>query len=351
MSEFTTPTGPQTDGNVTVTGGRATSRLSPSTLLGIVGTYGLLILTVLLAILFSFLLPNTFPTQLTLDSILSTTAITALLALSEMIVSSIGQIDLSVGYGIGISHILAIGLITRSNLPWGLAVVMVLLIGMLIGLINGLLVQVAKIDSFIATLGVGTVIYGISNWYTNGQQIVGTLPNGFISISNTFLFGIPLPAFYVAVIAILLWIAFEFLPVGRYLYALGSNARAAELSGIPRPRYIIGAFVAAGLLMAFAGVVLASRIQVGQSNVGPDYLLPAIVGALLGATTIRTGRVNVWGTIIAVLLLAVGVAGIEQIGAAFFVNPLFNGLTLIIAVGLAGYAARRRLRAKVKEGR
>ena len=353
MKEFTTPTSPQPDGEaaVTVTARRIPGRFSVSTLLGILGTYGLLILTVLLAILFSILLPNTFPTQLTLDSILATTSITALLALSEMIVSSIGQIDLSVGYGIGIAHILAVGLITRSNLPWGLDIVAVLLVGVLIGLANGLLVQIAKIDSFIATLGVGTVIYGIANWYTNGQQIVGTLPGGFIAISNTFLFGIPLPAFYVAIIAIVMWIAFEFLPVGRYLYALGSNARAAELSGIPRPRYIIGAFVAAGILIGFAGIVLASRIQVGQSNVGPDYLLPAIVGALLGATTIRPGRVNVWGTIIAVLLLAVGVAGIEQIGAAFFVNPLFNGLTLIIAVGLAGYAARRRLRARVKEGR
>ncbi len=353
MKEFTTPTSPQPDGEaaVTVTARRIPGRFSVPTLLGILGTYGLLILTVLLAILFSILLPNTFPTQLTLDSILATTSITALLALSEMIVSSIGQIDLSVGYGIGIAHILAVGLITRSNLPWGLDIVAVLLVGVLIGLANGLLVQIAKIDSFIATLGVGTVIYGIANWYTNGQQIVGTLPGGFIAISNTFLFGIPLPAFYVAIIAIVMWIAFEFLPVGRYLYALGSNARAAELSGIPRPRYIIGAFVAAGLLIGFAGIVLASRIQVGQSNVGPDYLLPAIVGALLGATTIRPGRVNVWGTIIAVLLLAVGVAGIEQIGAAFFVNPLFNGLTLIIAVGLAGYAARRRLRARVKEGR
>jgi ribose transport system permease protein len=230
-------------------------------------------------------------------------------------------------------------------------VVIVLLVGALIGLINGLLVQVAKIDSFIATLGVGTVIYGLSNWYTNGQQIVGTIPNGFLAISNTTLFGIPAPAIYVAVIAVVLWIAFEFLPVGRYLYALGSNARAAELSGIPRARYVIGAFVAGGLLTAFAGVVLASRLQVGQSNVGPDYLLPAIVGALLGATTIRPGRVNVWGTIIAILLLAVGVAGIEQFGAAFFVDSLFNGLTLVIAVGLAGYAARRRLQARVKEGR
>lgn len=331
---------------------QAARRLSPTGALSMLGTYGLLILTLLLIGLFSILLPNTFPTQLTLEAILSTTSITALLALSEMIVASIGQIDLSVGYSIGIAHILAIGLITRSNLPWGLVIVIVLLVGVGIGLVNGLLVQVAKIDSFIATLGVGTAVYGLSNWYTNGQQIVGNIPNGFIAISNNTLFGIPAPAYYVAIISIVLWIAFEYLPVGRYLYALGSNARAAELSGIPRARYMIGAFAVAGLLTGFAGVVLASRLQVGQSNVGPDYLLPAIVGALLGATTIRPGRVNVWGTIIAILLLAVGVAGLEQFGAAFFVDSLFNGLTLVIAVGLAGYAARRRLRVKrTQEGR
>jgi ribose transport system permease protein len=350
MKEVTTPTRPPASGNEQ-TKVATSRRRSTSSLLSTLGTYGLPILTVLLIVLFSILLPDTFPTQLTLASILSTTSIIALLALAEMMVAAIGQIDLSVGYGIGIAHILAIGLITRSQLPWGLVVVIVLLVGAFIGLINGLLVQVAKIDSFIATLGVGTVIYGLSNWYTNGQQIVGTIPNGFIAISNTTLFGIPAPAIYVAIIAVVLWIAFEFLPVGRYLYALGSNARAAELSGIPRTRYVIGAFVAGGLLTAFAGIVLASRLQVGQSNVGPDYLLPAIVGALLGATTIRPGRVNVWGTIIAILLLAVGVAGIEQFGAAFFVDSLFNGLTLVIAVGLAGYAARRRLQARVKEGR
>ena len=356
MKDFTTPASQSSPPPLTV-GNEQTSKVPArrsgraASLLSVLGTYGLPILTVLLIVLFSFLLPNTFPTQLTLDSILGTTSIVALLALAEMIISAIGQIDLSVGYGIGITHILAIGLLTRSHLPWGLVVLLVLVAGVLIGLTNGLLVQVVKIDSFIATLGVGTVIYGLANWYTNGQQIVGTLPDGFIAISNTTFLGIPLPAYYVAIIAIVLWIAFEFLPVGRYLYALGSNARAAELSGIPRPRYIIGAFIAGGILIAFAGIVLASRIQVGQSNVGPDYLLPSIVGALLGATTIRPGRVNVWGTIIAVLLLAIGVAGIEQFGAAFFVDSLFNGLTLIIAVGLAGYASRRRLQARVKEGR
>ena len=353
MKDFTAPT-PQPASPLTVGNeqqANVTRRSSASTLLSTLGTYGLPILTVLLIALFSLILPNTFPTQLTLASILGTTSIVALLALAEMVICAIGEIDLSVGYGVGIAHILAIGLITRSHLHWGLAVVLVLFAGVLIGLINGLLVQVAKIDSFIATLGIGTVIYGIANWYTNGQQIVGNLPDGFIAISNTTVLGVPLPAIYVALIAIVLWIAFEYLPIGRYLYALGSNARAAELSGIPCRRYILAAFMVGGVLTAVAGIVLASRLQVGQSNVGPDYLLPSIVGALLGATTIRPGRVNVWGTIIAVLLLAVGVAGIEQFGAAFFVDSLFNGLTLVIAVGLAGYAARRRLRARVKEGK
>jgi len=98
---------------------------------------------------------------------------------------------------------------------------------------------------------------------------------------------------------------------------------------------------------AIAGIVLGAKLQVGQSNIGPEYLLPAFVGALLGSTSVRPGRVNVWGTIIAVLILAVGISGIQQLGASFFIEPLFNGLTLIIAVGLAGYFARRRLRVAV----
>jgi ribose transport system permease protein len=227
-------------------------------------------------------------------------------------------------------------------------VVIVLLVGAGIGLINGLLVHFVKIDSFIATLGIGTIVYGISNWYTGGQQVVGNLPAGFIAINGLSLAGIPAPAIYLFIVAVLLWLTFEFLPVGRYLYALGSNARAAELTGIPRGKYVIGAFVTSGLLTAFAGVLLASQLQVGQSNIGSEYLLPAFVGALLGSTTVRPGRVNVWGTIIAVLILAVGISGIQQLGGAFFVEPLFDGTTLVVAVGLAGYATRRRLRRVVK---
>jgi ribose transport system permease protein len=209
-------------------------------------------------------------------------------------------------------------------------------------LINGLLVEVAQIDSFIATLGTGTILYAIAMWHTGGRQIMGTLGAGFIAINATWVAGLPIGAFYVLVIAIVLWLVTERLPLGRHLYAIGANPKAAALNGIPVRAYVIGVFVASGLLTAFAGVVLASKLRIGQASVGLEYLLPALVGAFLGSTTIKPGRVNVWGTLIGVLILAVGISGIQQFGAAFFVEPLFNGATLIVAIGLAGYAQRRR---------
>ena len=315
------------------------------TILGLLATNGLLLLTILLAIVFSILLPTTFPTVFTVQSILVTKSISALLAFAVMIPLVTNQFDLSVGYTIGLTHILAIGLQVRSGIPWELTVLIVLLVGGMIGLINGILVDVAGIDSFIATLGSGTIAYSLANWYTNGQQVFGKLPHGFILINGATVLGIPMPAIYVLILSFILWITLEFLPVGRYMYVIGSNPRAADLAGIPRRRYIIGAFTASGLITALAGITLASQLQVGQSNIGPDYLLPAFVGALLGSTTIKPGRVNVWGTIIAVLILAIGISGIQQFGGAFFVEPLFNGTTLVVAVGVAAYAARRRLRA------
>ena len=95
-------------------------------------------------------------------------------------------------------------------------------------------------------------------------------------------------------------------------------------------------------IAGFAGCVLAAKLRIGQANVGLDYLLPALVGAFLGSTTIKPGRVNVWGTMFGVLILAVGISGIQQLGGAFFVEPLFNGTTLVVAIALAAFAQRRR---------
>jgi len=304
--------------------------------------YGLVILTALLILLFSILLPQTFPTMLNLRSIISDKTIIAILSLAAMIPMAAGRIDLTIGYGIVLWHVLAISLQTMFGLPWPVAVLIVILLGAFTGFLNGLLVEIAKIDSFIATLGTGTVLYAIALWHTGGRQVVGMLPQGFYALNGTVVFGLPITGIYVLALAFVMWIVLEYLPIGRYIYAIGANPKAAALNGIPVRRFVIGAFVTSGTLAAVAGVLLASKLRIGQASVGLEYLLPALVGAFLGSTTIKPGRVNVWGTMIGVIILAVGIAGIQQFGGSFYVEPLFNGVTLLVAIGIAGYAQRRR---------
>lgn len=314
--------------------GKRLARLAP--------TYGLVILMFGLIVLFSILLPNTFPTMLNLRAILSDKAIIALLSLAAMVPMAAGRIDLTVGYGIVLWHILVISLQTLYGVPWPVAVLVVLALGVLVGALNGILVEVARIDSFIATLGTGTILYALALWHTGGRQMVGMLPDGFLGISGTFVFGLPITAYYVVVITFALWVILEYTPIGRYLYAIGANQRAAELNGIPTRKFVVGAFVTSGLMTAAGGVLLASKLRIGQASVGLEFLLPALVGAFLGSTTIKPGRVNVWGTIVGVMILAVGISGIQQFGGSFWVEPLFNGTTLLIAIGIAGYAQRRK---------
>jgi ribose transport system permease protein len=304
--------------------------------------YGLPILTVLLIIFFSLLLPDTFPTTLNIRSILSDKAIIALLSLAATVPMMAGRIDLTVGFGIVMWHILAISLQVQYGVPWPLAMLIVIACAALVGLLNGLLVEVAQIDSFIATLGTGTILYALALWLTEGRQIMGVLSPGFIAVNTTSLLGLPIPSLYVILLAVGLWLVSERLPLGRHIYAIGANEKAAALNGIPVRAYVIGVFIASGVLAGFAGCVLAAKLRIGQANVGLDYLLPALVGAFLGSTTIRPGRVNVWGTIFGVLILAVGISGIQQLGGAFFVEPLFNGTTLVISIALAAFAQRRR---------
>ena len=313
-------------------------------LLRFVSQYGLPGMLLLAIAVFSLLLPRTFPTAFNFRSILNQQSVVVLLALAAMIPMAANRFDLSIGYGVGLSHILVIGLQVNQHFPWYAAVLAVLAAGAFIGWINGLLVTRIGIDAFIGTLGTGTIVYGIAYWYTGGTQVLGNLPPVFRNLDSIWLGLIPSPAIFVLVVALILWVVFEYLPLGRFLYVLGSSQRAAELTGISARRFIPMTFIASGTLTAVAGVILASELQVGQTAVGPDYLLPSFAGAMLGATSIRPGRMNVWGTVVAVLLLAVAVSGLQQLGGQFYVVPLFNGSMLIVAVSLAILAAKRRVK-------
>ncbi|MFJ8016139.1 ABC transporter permease [Streptomyces sp. NPDC096339] len=318
----------------------------------LIGSYGLLALAVLLFAVFSGVLPDTFPTRDNVSSILSNQSIPALLALGVTLPIATGKFDLSVGYGLGLAHVLVMYLIVDAGTPWPMAALAVVLGGALVGALNGVIVEFARIDSLIATLGTGSIMYAFTGWLTDGSRIVPGpegLPPAFTGLYDGRFLGLPLPAFYVAAAVAVLWTVLERLPLGRYMYVVGSNPRAAGILGIRTRRYSVYAFAGSGLVVGIAGVLLAAQQQIGNPSVGLDYLLPAFVGALLGSTTVRPGRANALGTLVAVGLLAVGLAGIGQLGAQFWATPLFNGCTLLLAVGLAGYASRRRLRAQATD--
>ncbi|MEU7168665.1 ABC transporter permease [Streptomyces morookaense] len=318
----------------------------------LVGAYGLVALTVLLFLAFSLALPDTFPTLDNVSAILSSHSVPAVLALGVTLPIATGKFDLSIGYGLGLAHVVTMQLIVAEGWLWPVACLVVLLGGAVAGTVNGLVVAYARIDSFIATLGTGSVMYAFTGWITDGARIVPGphgLPAAFTDLYDSHFLGLPVPAFYVLALTAVLWVLLERLPLGRYLYVIGSNPRAAELVGIPTRRYVVRAFTGSGLVVGIAGVLLAAQQQIGNPSVGMDYLLPAFVGALLGSTAIRPGRANAPGTLVAVTVLAVGLAGIGQLGAQFWVTPLFNGSTLLIAVGLAGYAARRQLKRRRAE--
>ncbi|MCC3779440.1 ABC transporter permease [Streptomyces sp. UNOB3_S3] len=318
----------------------------------LLGAYGLLTLTVVLFVAFSLALPDTFPTLDNISAVLSNQSIPAALALGATIPIAAGRFDLSIGYGLGLAHVMTMRLIVTQGWPWPLACLTVALGGAAVGAVNGVVVEYARIDSFIATLGTGSIMYAVTGRITDGARIVPGphgLPAAFTDLYDSRFLGLPVPAFYVLALTAVLWLLLERLPLGRYLYVIGSNPRAAELVGIPSRRFVIHAFTVSGLVAGCAGVLLAAQQQIGNPSVGMDYLLPAFVGALLGSTAIRPGRANAVGTLVAVTVLAVGLAGIGQLGARFWVTPLFNGGTLLVAVGLAGYAARRQLRRRRAE--
>jgi ribose transport system permease protein len=312
--------------------------------LRLLSVHGLLIITITVIVFFSLypVTADNFLTTTNFQAIGNVRAPYGILALAFMVPLATNEFDLSIGYLAELASILVIGFQAKSGLGWVLSCVLVLLLGAVVGFINGVLVAKFKVASFIATLGVGTFLLGISTWYTGGMQIfLPTYPHGFLVLSEN-VSGFPMVVILALGAGVLLWIVFEYRPLGRHLYVIGFNPRAADLIGVRAARLKIVSFVISGTLAAFAGILFGSQLRMGQLGISPALLLPAFTGALLGSTSVRPGRVNVWGTLLAVALLGITVAGLQQAGAQFYVEQLFNGAMLVIAVALAIAAQRRR---------
>jgi ribose transport system permease protein len=176
----------------------------------------------------------------------------------------------------------------------------------------------------------------------SNDEFIGPLPEKFTNIADRQPFGIPIVFIYALVVAIGVWYVLEHTPLGRRIYAVGANRDAARLAGVRTGRYLFWTFVATGVFASLAGVLAAAKIGSVSSDLGPPYLLPAFAAAFLGTTQFKLGRFNVWGTMLALYLLATGVKGLQLAGGELWITDLFNGVALIGAVSLAVISQKRR---------
>ena len=293
-----------------------------------------------LIIIFGIWVPDTFLRVNTLTIILGDQAITAMLALGIIIPLAAGVFDLSFAGVCGVAVAVTAWAQVEGWNP-AVAALLAVLVATAIGAVNGFVVVQLKVNSFIATLGMSSLLLALTYWITDGVQIVSGFADWFLDLGTLQVIGIPLPFYAMVVLAIVVYIVIEYLPIGRYLYASGGNPVAARLAGVRVDRIVFGSLVVSSLVAGLAGVVLAARLGTASPDIGPSYLLPAFSAVFLGSTQIKPGRVNVVGTLIAIYLLATGVKGLQLAGAPVYVDDLFNGAALIIAVALAARSARK----------
>jgi ribose transport system permease protein len=301
---------------------------------------GVVIFLLLLIVAFSIALPDKFPTTANFQTVLGSQAVPTLLALAVVIPLVAGEFDLSVGGTLGISSVFTAYAASKG---WSVPLIFVaaIAIGCAVGTVNGFLVTKIGVSAFIATLGMGTVLAGGNLLMSGGNILFEGIPESLTRIAGREVLGLPILVFYALLVAVVLWYVLEWTPMGRYLRATGSGREAARLTGVRTDKWLFLSFVIAGAIAALAGFMQTSRVGSAPPDIGPNFLLPAYAAAFLGATTIHAGRFNVWGTVVGVLVLAVGITGLNLAGAAFWVPPVFNGTALIVAVSVAVIVARR----------
>lgn len=297
---------------------------------------------------FSAWIPGRFPTSGNVQDILTSQPPGIFIAFAAMLVLVVGEFDLSIGATLGLSQYVVLKLITHYGLSWPAAVAATLAVAAFIGVVNSVAVVGLRINSFVATIGVATILEGVLQWISSGNEpIYGGAPQGFTTLAQTKE-GVVLPVYYSLGAAILLWVLLEFTVVGRQMRATGANRNAARLSGIRTGRARTTAFVLAALFAAVGGMLVTAQVAAADASSGPAFLLPAYAAAFLGATGVRPGFFNVWGTLIAIFLVAVGITGLQLKGVETWVTPVFNGSVLLFAVAVSDVERTREIAARAR---
>lgn len=310
---------------------KATSKI----VLGFLARYGTIVGLGLMLLSFSFLSPVAFPTVSNFTNVLNQASLAMIIAGGLTMAVIVGELDLSVGFNASLAGVLVTGLIVQTGLPIPVAIIVVIGVGALIGFINGLVVTKARVNSVIATLGIGTIVVGLNFAYSSGVPIVAGVPEAFKEISLGRFYGVPHNIIIMAFVFVFLWVIVERTSIGQAIQAVGGNPVAAQLSGINVDNIKILGLTMSGACASIAGILLASRLGSGTTSAADSYLLTAFAAVFLGSATLRDGEFHVFGTFIGMLIIAFGFNGLNIFGAPTYSQYIFQGSVLVLAVGLS----------------
>ena len=328
------------------TSGTAVSGTGPargafsSALVDFAGKYAVIIVLFLIICVFSAIKPATFFTASNAQAILTNQAALVILALGLTVALAAGEFDLSVASVVGFSASLLAYLTSVRHWQVAIAIPAVLLLTAAIGAVNALFVVKFNVNSFITTLGSGTLVTGVAVGIA-GPTTIGNLPTSITAAGDASIGGIQVMVYLSIVVTILLWFILEHTVWGRHLLFTGMAKDAARLAGIPVSQIRSLSLIISATLAGASGMVLVAQVGAADPTYGAPFLLPAFAAAFLGATTIKRGRYNAWGTLVGVYLLATGTTGLLMLGASNWVSNVFNGGALMLAVALAVFAARQ----------
>lgn len=294
-------------------------------------------------IFLSFASPD-FLTTNNLINIIEQNAVTATIALGMTFVIITAGIDLSVGSTAAMTGVLGVVLIAQG-MNWPLALLIAIIAGGVVGLGNGLLISVAKLNPFIATLGMMTVVRGLTDVYTNAIVVTGPSdilgPDNFGVIGLGKVAGIPVALVILVVLSILASFLLSRTRLGRYTYAIGSNQEAARLSGIPVRKYLLAVYVILGLLTGLAGMIAVSRLGIGEPNFGIGLELDVIAATVIGGASLFGGQGTIIGTLLGVFLIGLIRDGSVLLDVNLFTQNVIIGVVIWLAVLWDQFRRRR----------
>ncbi len=257
----------------------------------------------------------------------------ALIAFGMTFVILTGGIDLSVGSILALSSALTAGLL-GSGMPVTLAILISLILGCILGMMNGLLISYGKLAPFIVTLATMTIFRGATLVYTNGNPITKGLSDTFLFqfLGQGYIVGIPFPVIIMFIVFIVLYVLLHKTAFGKSVYAIGGNEKAAYISGVKLNKVKIIIYSISGMMASISGLIITSRLSSAQPTAGASYEMDAIAAVVLGGTSLSGGKGRILGTLIAALIIGVLNNGLNIIGVSAFWQQVVKGVVILIAV-------------------